>query len=381
MNLAAIGPANAGVSADGRIWIKQRLTYFALLCVFMVTAGAIAYGQNASARKVTGMVTDGNGAAIAGAAVRVAGPAALATALTTSDGQFSFLLPASVYSLTVQADGFSGTAQTIDLAGGDRLISNIVLQIAPATATVTVSDDIIYNANSISSATKTFTLLRDVPQSVTIIKSEQIRDQMMSSVADVVRYVPGVTAHQGENNRDDLVIRGNRSSADLYRDGVRDDVQYFRDLYNLERVETIKGPNAMAFGRGGGGGVINRVTKEAAFSPVREFTAQAGSFHNRRFTADIQQPFGHRVAFRVNGVYENSASFRQFVGLKRFGINPTITIVPDNRTHITIGYEYARDRRTADRGITPFHGVPSIQTIRRVSFRPVASEPTASRSA
>ena len=62
----------------------------------------------------------------------------------------------------------------------------------------------------------------------------------MTSIADVVRYVPGITAHQGENNRDDVVIRGNRSSADFFLNGVRDDVQYYRDLYNLDRVEALR---------------------------------------------------------------------------------------------------------------------------------------------
>ena len=82
--------------------------------------------------------------------------------------------------------------------------------------------------------------------------------------------MPGITAHQGENNRDQIIIRGNSSSADFFVNGVRDDVQYYRDLYNLDRVEALKGPNAMIFGRGGGGGVVNRVIKEAGFQPLRE---------------------------------------------------------------------------------------------------------------
>src|SRR5262249_58262395 len=100
------------------------------------------------------------------------------------------------------------------------------------------------------------TPLQDVPQSVTVAERELMRDQLMGSIGDVVRYVPGITAHQGENNRDQVVIRGNNSSADFFLNGVRDDVQYYRDLYNLDRVEALKGPNAMIFGRGGGGGVV-----------------------------------------------------------------------------------------------------------------------------
>src|SRR4030095_7014949 len=101
---------------------------------------------------------------------------------------------------------------------------------------------------------------------------------------------PGVTAHQGENNRDQIIFRGNSSSADFYLNGARDDVQYYRDLYNLDRVEVLKGPNAMIFGRGGGGGVINRVTKEAGFTPLREVTLQGGSFGNKQEGVACNQP-------------------------------------------------------------------------------------------
>src|SRR4026209_2832143 len=136
-----------------------------------------------------------------------------------------------------------------------------------------------------------------------------MRDQMMMSVADVVRYVPGITAHQGENNRDDVVIRGNRSSADFFLNGVRDDVQYYRDLYNLERVEALKGPNALIFGRGGGGGVLNRVVKEPLFRAVHSVGVEAGSENHKRVTGDINRRIGDNSAFRVNAMFEDSGSF------------------------------------------------------------------------
>src|SRR6185369_2264337 len=134
----------------------------------------------------------------------------------------------------------------------------------------------------INSATKTLTALRDTPQSITVIPTERLRDQSMTSISDVLNYVPGVTSHQGENNRDQVVIRGVSSSADFFLNGVRDDVQYYRDLYNVNRVEILKGPNSMIFGRGGGGGIINRVTKGPGFTSFREVTAQFGSFGNKR---------------------------------------------------------------------------------------------------
>jgi catecholate siderophore receptor len=236
---------------------------------------------------------------------------------------------------------------------------HIVLQLAGYSGTVTVTDMVGYEPFSVSSATKTLTPLRDVPQSIAIVSRETIKDQGMQSIADVVRYIPGITAHQGENNRDQLVIRGNSSSADFFLDGIRDDVQYYRDLYNLDRVEALKGPNAMIFGRGGGGGVVNRVTKQAGFTPVTELTFQGGSFGNKRMVGDFDRALGDRFAFRLNGLYENSASFRDQVGLNRFGINPTLTLLAGKDTQIRFGYEHFRDNRIADRGIPSFRDLPS----------------------
>src|SRR5262245_48590271 len=180
----------------------------------------------------------------------------------------------------------------------------------------------------------------------------------MLSLGDVARYVPGITAHQGENNRDQIIFRGNSSSADFFLSGVRDDVQYYRDLYNLDRVEVLRGPNAMIFGRGGGGGVINRVTKEAGFTPLRAISLLAGYFDNKRVAADFDQPLKDKVAFRANGVYENSKSFRNRVDLERYGINPTLTFAATKQTRFTFSYERFADTRVADRGISSFQGRP-----------------------
>jgi catecholate siderophore receptor len=216
-----------------------------------------------------------------------------------------------------------------------------------------------YAAGTISTATKTPVRLRDLPQAVTVINRALITDLSMQGIADVVRYVPGITMGQGEGHRDQPTIRGNSSTADFFIDGVRDDAQYFRDLYNVERVEAIKGSNAMVFGRGGGGGVINRAMKEADWTPLRELMLQGGSYNNRRMTLDVGQGISDRLAGRLNGVYEDSDLFRDRVGLKRHGIHPTLTfLTASGRTRATLGYENFVDRRTVDRGIPSFRGEP-----------------------
>jgi catecholate siderophore receptor len=216
-----------------------------------------------------------------------------------------------------------------------------------------------YGAAVTTSATKTPTPLRDVPQSVSIVTRDLMNDLSMQSMADVVRFVPGVTMGQGEGNRDQPTIRGNNTTADFFVDGVRDDVQYFRDLYNVERVEALKGSNAMIFGRGGGGGVLNRVTKQAEWSMLRELTLQGGSFDNKRASLDLGTGLSAGVAGRMNGMIERSGLFRDGVSVDRYGINPTLTLASSSRkTRVALGYELFDDRRTADRGIPSFDARP-----------------------
>jgi len=202
-----------------------------------------------------------------------------------------------------------------------------------------------------------------------VVTQEVIQDQSIQSVTDAVRYVPGVTAIQGEGNRDALVFRGNATTSDLFVDGIRDDVQTYRDFYNTERIEVLKGPNGMIFGRGGAGGVLNRVTKEAGWDVVNQVTASYGMFDQRRIGIDVGHILSEDIAFRLNAVYENSNSYRDGVNLERYGVNPTFTIKPSEKTKIVLGAEYFMDKRIGDRG------VPSIATV----ATPTATNPDLDR--
>ncbi|MFA9273821.1 MAG: TonB-dependent receptor [Candidatus Aquirickettsiella gammari] len=229
-----------------------------------------------------------------------------------------------------------------------------------------------------STATKTDTLLRDTPQAITVVTKELIKDQAMQSMADAIRYVPGVVTAQGEGNRDTAVFRGNSSTGDFFVDGIRDDVQYYRDFYNIESVEALKGSNAMIFGRGGSGGIINRVTKQAQWSPVREASITVGSWNNRRATADVGQAIDQNMAFRVTGMVENSDSYRKGVHIKRSGINPTFAIRAGQDTSIVLGYEHVKDDRIADRGIPSYQG-KALNVDSSIFFGNAALSPTSSR--
>jgi catecholate siderophore receptor len=215
-----------------------------------------------------------------------------------------------------------------------------------------------YGAASTRSATRTDTAVRNIPQAMTIVSEAQIEDQDLRSIAQLLTYVPGATPGTGEGNRDQITLRGNNTTADFFVDGIRDDVQYFRDLYNLDRVEVLRGPNAMIFGRGGGGGVVNRVTKRASGIPFRQFSLSGDTDGGYRLTGDVDLRLGANAGLRVNGVYENGESFRHGVELERYGINPTIGLNLGEATRIDLSYEYFHDRRTADRGIPAFNDRP-----------------------
>lgn len=235
-------------------------------------------------------------------------------------------------------------------------------------------DEKAYAVSRSVTGTKTDTALVNVPQSVSVVTRELIDDTAMLSIGDVTRFVPGVGIAQGEGNRDTPVLRGNSTTADFFLDGIRDDVQYFRDLYNVDRVEVLKGPNAMIFGRGGSGGVINRVSKQANWATRRELTLQAGSWSHFRGTLDVGQPINDDTAFRVTGLYEDSDSYREGVTLKRYGVNPTLAWRVAPRTLLRVGYEYFKDERVADRGISSFQGRP-VKTDASTFFGDPAQSP------
>jgi catecholate siderophore receptor len=215
-----------------------------------------------------------------------------------------------------------------------------------------------YLVASSRTGTRTNTLLRDTPQAATVLTRSLIADQAMQSMADVVRYVPGATPGLGEGHRDQPTLRGNSTTADFCVDGVRDDAQYLRDLYNVERIEVIKGSNAMTFGRGGGGGIFNRVSKQAGWTPIAAITVEGGSFDHKRETIDVGMPIGTRFSARLNGMLERSGSYRDYGRIAREGLSPTATILAGAGTLIRLDYERFHDERNVDRGVPSYQNLP-----------------------
>ena len=208
-------------------------------------------------------------------------------------------------------------------------------------------------------ALKTPTAIIDVPQSLSIVTDADIRKQGIREIGDIVRYTPGVNTSQGEGHRDSVVFRGVRSTADFYQDGARDDVQYYRSLYNIDQVEILRGPNALLFGRGGTGGIINRVTKKAQIGEqFGSFDIGADDFGAFDFAADYNTSTGDNTALRFNLHTDSLENHRDLYDGDRIGFNPTVKIQMSETTTLDLSYEYADHERFIDRGIPTANGKP-----------------------
>ena len=201
-------------------------------------------------------------------------------------------------------------------------------------------------------ALKTPTPVIDVPQSLSITSAADISLRGFDSVGDIVDYTPGVNMNQGEGHRDAVVFRGIVSTADFFVDGVRDDVQYYRSLYNVEQVEILRGPNALLFGRGGAGGVLNRVTKKAEVGQdFNAYSLSLDTFGASEVQFDRNVAIDETSAFRLNAYVNTFENHRDFSDGSGYGVNPSFKFVLSDQTTLDVSVEAIDYDRSIDRGI------------------------------
>lgn len=215
-----------------------------------------------------------------------------------------------------------------------------------------------YRAGETQTATRTPTPIEELPQSLVVITRDVIDDQAMTGLAELVRYVPGVTMAQGEGHRDAPVFRGTLTTADFFVDGIRDDLQYLRDLYNVERVEVLQGPAAVVFGHGTGGGALNRVAKRADGERIRAVDVGVGHQGRSRLAVDVGDAVSEKAAVRMNGLLEEGDGFREAVTHSRRGVAPAARLEVGDRTTVEFFGEYFSDERVVDRGVPSQAGRP-----------------------
>lgn len=215
-----------------------------------------------------------------------------------------------------------------------------------------------YAVETVTTATKIAAPLRDIPQTIDVISDELIQAQRALSLQDVLRNVPGVGLSVGDGQRDQVSIRGFTAIADQFVDGFRDDALYFRDLSNIERVEVLKGPASVLYGRGSSGGLINRVTKK----PGGDLTSLAlsyGRWDDKRMEFDVARAgVLPSVSVRLTGALEGADSYRDQQFLDRKALGGSVLYQPTDRTRLLLQADYLYDRRVTDFGIPAYRGRP-----------------------
>ena len=209
-----------------------------------------------------------------------------------------------------------------------------------------------------STATRTATPVRYVPQAIDSVKTENLRSYGTNDLGQALSGIPNVSS--GADTRFDSVrIRGFDASNDFYLDGIRDDSQYVRDLHNIERIEVLKGPAAVLYGRGGQGGIVNRVSKLPTAGHKSSIEAQGGSNDLRSLYADLSTDPTDNISLRLNMGNQDNNSFRDDVSGSRQLFAPSMSwqLTPD--LNWLVQYEYSRYNRTPDRGVPGVNGRPA----------------------
>jgi catecholate siderophore receptor len=311
-----------------------------------------------------GRVADATGAVIPKAKVQLLTASGKLVAETTSDDTGDFHLKGlrpGTYDLRVEYSGFASHTERIHVAEGQGLKATVTMSMAANNEVVSVTAEAAYSESIAVSGAKMEIPLRDLPQSIGVVNAELLRSQGSNSMQDAVRNVPAVSVHLGEGRRDQVLIRGFSAVNDQFVDGVRDDSPYYRDLSNVERIEVVKGPASVLYGRGSSGGIVNRITKSPISEGVLgEWSLIAGSYGEKRTNIDFGTPLvKDKLSFRATTAYENAGSFREQFGLNRFAIAPSLLFTPTKNTEFIFQSDNLKDNRLPDRGIPSLNGVPA----------------------
>jgi catecholate siderophore receptor len=199
--------------------------------------------------------------------------------------------------------------------------------------------------------------LRDTPQSITVVPRELMDDQHTTTLRDALRNVAGISiaAGEGSSQGDNLTIRGFSARSDIFMDGMRDFGSYYRDPFNLERVEVLEGPSGILFGRGSTGGVVEQDSKTPQLREFVNGSLSVGTDLTRRGTLDINEPLtdhGTNAAFRLNLMGTDAEVAQRNVAVnRRFGVAPTVAFGLGTPTRLTVSYFHQSEADTPDYGV------------------------------
>ncbi|MES2743530.1 MAG: TonB-dependent siderophore receptor [Pseudomonadota bacterium] len=238
---------------------------------------------------------------------------------------------------------------------------------AMAEVKVTASAERLIQAPLKSSSSKFTAALLDTPKSVTVIRSELIAQTGAVSLTDALRSVPGITIGSGEGGNpvgDNLFIRGYNAQTDTYIDGIRDTGSQSREIFALEQVEVVKGPNSAYGGRSSAGGSVNLISKTPQAENFFNASAGFGTADYHRATVDINRVLDDNVAVRLNLMgHDAGVAGRDVINGNRWGVAPSITFGMQSKTKLTASFYHMQSSELPDTGLpfnNPFTTGPNV---------------------
>jgi catecholate siderophore receptor len=226
-----------------------------------------------------------------------------------------------------------------------------------------------YKSNTSSSGLKFEAPLRDIPQSINIVKEELIKSQNAFNLSDALRNVSGLTIAAGEGGRtgDSITLRGFSANSDTYQDGAKENGQYFRDTFFMERVEVLKGSSSVLFGRGATGGIVNTVTKKPIKdgAPFINGDFTYGTYNFKRISVDAGAAPTENISVRLNAFFQDANSFRDLNFTDRWGIAPSVRLDLTPDTNLVLHLLHQHESSVFDYGLPMFQGRPADVSINR----------------
>ncbi|QDQ27784.1 TonB-dependent siderophore receptor [Chitinimonas arctica] len=202
--------------------------------------------------------------------------------------------------------------------------------------------------------------VRDIPQATTSVTQMLMRDRDANTLKEALYNAPGITfnASEGGNSGDGIVMRGFAATNDIFLDNFRDAAQYNRDTFFIDRVEILRGPASMLYGKGSTGGVINQVSKTPFQSDLYSVSGTIGSHNFLRFEGDFNKGLSETSGLRVNMMKQKADSFREGAEQNRWGVAPSVKFGIGTPTEITVGFLHYEEDNIPDYGVPYFRGEP-----------------------
>lgn len=273
-------------------------------------------------------------------------------------------IPIGNYQLTVSLVGLQTITKAVTITTNTTLQVNITLvENAKQLDEVIVQSRRNLNAIPVSIGRVAIYPL-DLPQGIAVVGKNVLEHQQVQRLSDVLKNVNGVyLASTRGATQENFAARGySFSSTNMFKDGVRINSGAMPETSSLEKVEILKGSAAILYGNVSPGGILNMVTKQPKFQQGGEISFRSGSFHLYKPTVDIYGSITAKIAYRINGVYENAGSYRNIPNSKRYYINPSLLFKLSNRTQLLLQADYLNHEFTPDFGIGTYNNtiIPNL---------------------